>query len=113
MMSHPQKVFCKGSLSLIKKLLRITFPLFFLILSLGCHMNKYQYRQRRPLLQGIENIVVVGFKGAISEGEDLGLFRCPICGATFMAEPVSETVAKEMSVDLFTLTLQKSRIPQI
>ena len=101
MMSHPQKVFCKGSLSLIKKLVRIAFPLFFLILSLGCHMNKYQYRQRSPLPQGIENIVVVGFKGAISEGEDLGLFRCPICGATFMAEPVSEAVAKEMSVDLF------------
>ena len=76
-------------------------------------MNKYQYRQRRPLPQGIENIVVAGFKVALSEGEDSGLFRCPVCGATFMAEPVSEAVAKEMSVDLFTLTLQKSRIPQI
>jgi hypothetical protein len=101
MMSHPQKAFYDGSFWLIKKLLRIAFPLFFLILPLGCHMNKYQYRQRRPLSQGIENIVVVGFKGAISEGEDLGLFRCPICGATFMAEPVSETIAKEMSLDLF------------
>jgi hypothetical protein len=100
-MSHPQKAFYDGSFWLIKKLLRIAFPLFLLILPLGCHMNKYHYRQRRPLPQGIENIVVVGFKGAISEGEDLDLFRCPICGATFMAEPVPEAVAKEMSLELF------------
>lgn len=101
MISHPQKAFYNGSLLLIKKLLRTAFPLFCLIFLLGCHINKYQYRQRRPLPQGIENIIVVGFKGAISEGEDLGLFRCPICGATFMAESVSETIAKEMSLDLF------------
>ena len=101
MMSHPQKAFYNGSLSLIKKLLRTAFPLFCLIFLLGCHINKYQYKQRKSLPQRIENIVVVGFKAAISEGEDLGLFRCPICGSTFMAEPVSETIAKEMSLDLF------------
>lgn len=101
MMSHPQRAFYNGSLSLIKKLLRTAFPLFCLIFLLGCHINKYQYKQRKSLPQRIETIVIVGFKAAISEGEDLGLFRCPICGSTFMAEPVSETIAEEMSLDLF------------
>ena len=109
MMSHRQKAFYNESFLSFKALLKITFLFFSLIFIFSCQINKYQHKQRESFPIRIENIVVVGFKSALSEGENPGLFRCPICGATFMAEPVSETTAKEMTVDLFNYFKKKEK----
>lgn len=87
--------------SLLRHHSKSLFPIFILIFLFSCHIANYQPQKRETFPQGVENICVVGFKVALLEGEDPGLFRCPICGSTFMAEPVSETIAKEMTVDLF------------
>ncbi len=84
-----------------KDQLRFFFLVFSVIFLFSCQVTKYQSQRRESFPQRVENIVVVGFKVALSGGEKPGLFRCPICGATFMAEPVSDNVAKEMTVDLF------------
>jgi hypothetical protein len=101
-MSHPPKASYNGFFSPFKTLLKIAFLISSLILLFSCHIDNFQYRQRESFPLRIENIVVVGFRVALSEKEDPGLFRCPICGSTFMAEPLSNTVAEEMTVDLFT-----------
>lgn len=100
-MSHLQKAFYNESFSLVKKPLKIIFPIFSLIFLFSCHITDHQSQKRESFPRSIEKIVVVGFKVALSEGENPGLFRCPICGATFMAETVAETIAKEMTADLF------------
>jgi len=100
-MSHPPKAFYDKFLSPFKTPLKSAFLVFFLISLFGCHIDNYRCRLREPFPLRVEKIVVVGFGVALSEGEDPDLFRCPICGATFMAEPVLDTVAEEMSVDLF------------
>jgi len=101
-MSHPPKASCNEFFSPFKTPLKIAFLISSLLFLFSCHINKYQYKQRKSPPPRIENIVVAGFKVALSEKEDPGLFRCPVCGSTFMAEPLSDTVAEKMNVDLFT-----------
>jgi hypothetical protein len=100
-MSHPQKAFYSQSLLSFKKLLAIVFLIFVLSLIFSCHIPKHNYQKRISFPLKIESIVVVGFKAALSEEERPSLFRCPICGATFMAEPVSGDVAEAMTISLF------------
>ena len=100
-MSHPPKASYNELFSPCKTPLKIAFLISSLIFLLSCHVNNYQYQQRESFPPGIEKIVVAGFKVALSGGEDPGLFRCPICGSRFMAEPVPDSVADEMTVDLF------------
>jgi hypothetical protein len=100
-MSHPQKAFYSKLLSCLNKLLKIVFLFFTLILIVSCHIPNYTCEQKSSFPLTIEKIVVVGFKPALSEEERPSLFRCPLCGATFMAEPVSGDVAEAMTVSLF------------
>jgi hypothetical protein len=101
MMSHPPKAFYNESFLSLKTALKIGLPIFSLVFLLGCHLNNDRYQRSEPFPRRVENIVVVGFKVALSEKEAPGLFRCPLCGALFMAEPVPDKAAEEMSVDLF------------
>lgn len=86
---------------LLRNYSKLFFPIFPLIFLFSCHIGNYQPQERATFPQRVENICVLGFKSALLGGEDSGIFRCPICGSTFTAEPVSETIAKEMTVDLF------------
>ena len=97
-MSHPQKAFYSKFLSSLNKLLTIVFLFVTLILNVICHILNYTCEQKSFFPLTIENIVVVGFKPAVSEEERPSLFRCPICGATFMAESVSDDLADCFSV---------------
>ena len=101
-MSHPQKAFYSIFLPSHNKFLKVVFLFFTLTLFVSCHIRNYTYEKKSSFLLTIENIVVVGFKPAISEEERPSLFRCPLCGATFMAEPVSGDVAEVMTVSLFS-----------
>jgi len=100
-MSHPQKAFYSKFLSSLNKPLKIAFLFFTLILIVGCHVPHSTCEKKNSFPLTIKNIVVVGFKPALSKEEGPSLFRCPICGATFMAEPVSDDVAEAMTVSLF------------
>ncbi len=100
-MSYPQKAFYSIFLPSLNKFLKVVFLFFTLTLFVNCHIRNYTYEKKSSFLLTIENIVVVGFKPAISEEERPSLFRCPLCGATFMAGPVSDDVAEAMTVSLF------------
>ena len=99
-MSHPQKAFCSKCLSSYNKLYTIIFLFCTLILIGSCHILNYTPEQKISFPMTIKSIVVLGFKPAVSEEERPSLFRCPLCGATFMAEPVSGDVAEAMTVSL-------------
>jgi hypothetical protein len=107
-MSHPQKVFCSKWLSSYNKFLTTIVLFFTLILIVSCHIPNYTCEQKSTFPLTIKNIVVVGFKPALSEEERPSLFQCPLCGATFMAEPVSGDVAEAMTVSLFNF-LEKNK----
>jgi len=100
-MFHPQKAFYSKFLSSFNKLLKVVLLFFTLILIVSCHIPNYTSEQKSSFPLTIEKIVVVGFKPALSEEKRPSLFRCPICGATFMAESVSGDVAEAMSASLF------------
>jgi len=100
-MSRQQRAFYEPVASLIKRHLRIAVPLLSLLLIMSCHAPRYQHRQEASFPASIKSIVVVGFKAALTEHESPDLFRSPISGATFMAEPVADTIAGEMTADLF------------
>jgi hypothetical protein len=107
-MSHPQKVFCSKCLSSYNKFLTIIVLFLTLILIVSCHIPNYTCEQKSTFPLTIKNIVVVGFKPALSEEERPSLFQCPLCGATFMAEPVSGDMAEAMTVSLFNF-LEKNQ----
>jgi hypothetical protein len=100
-MSHPQKAFCSKCLSSYNKLLTIIFLFCTLSLIFSCHVPNYTPEQKNSFPRTLKKIVVVGFKPAISGKERASLFQCPLCGATFMAKPVTCDVAEEMTVSLF------------
>lgn len=79
----------------------ICFIVASLILLFSCQTRPYQYRAKQPLPGDIESVAVVGFYAALSAQESPGVFQCPLCGAMFMAEPVPDNVAREMSFDLY------------
>jgi hypothetical protein len=108
MMFRPQKAFYSIFLSSLIKLFKVVFLFFILFLIVGCHMRNCAYEQETSFPSTIKNIVVVGFKPALSGEEKPSLFRCPLCGATFMAEPVSVDVSEEMTVFLFNF-LEKNQ----
>ena len=108
-MSHPQKAFYSEFFSPLKKLLKIAFLFLSLIFIFSCHIYKYTYEQKSSFPLKIKKIVVVGFRPALSDKDTPGLFRCPICGATFMAEPVSDDVAEKMTIDLVNYLKRKEK----
>jgi len=107
-MSHPQKAFCSKCVSSYNRLLAIIALFFILILIVSCHILNYTPEEKNSFPLTLKKIVVVGFKPAISEKESASLFQCPLCGATFMAEPVSDDVAEAMTVSLLNC-LEKSQ----
>lgn len=100
-MSLPQKASYSIFLSSLDNFLKVVSLFLSMILIVSCHIHKYTYEQETSFPSTIKNIVVVGFKPALSDMEKPSLFRCPLCGATFMAEPVSVDVAEAMTVSLF------------
>jgi len=55
----------------------------------------------KPVLPLLNSIALVGFRPALSPAQSPGMVRSPISGAVFTADPVSEEIAKAISVQLF------------
>jgi len=86
----------------IEVLVAMRLTISLLVFVFGCQTLPYQYRPKQSLPAEIERVAVVGFYGALSAEESPGLFHCPLCGALFMAEPVPDNVARDLSFDLYT-----------
>ena len=95
--------------SSIKKFPKRALSFFILISIFSCHAPTYISEEKELFSLKIENIVVVGFKSALSDNEQPSLFRCPLCGATFMAEPVAGETAEKMTVSLFNCMHKKQK----
>ena len=80
--------------------------LFVMLLFFGC-MAKEQGKpgfSGPPIGSG--KIVFLGFKAAIAEGNDSGMFHNPITGAMVRSEPVSNFVTDSMSDKMYALLIQ-------
>ena len=72
-----------------------------LIFGGGCHFHKRRVSDSKPLLPGIEKIVVVGFRAAMPRGDGSDVVQDPLSGAIFMGGPVPRNVVKKMTNLLF------------
>ena len=84
--------------------IRICWPLFFpvalFLLLAGCGGN-YPTAPLKTTLHRTEKIAVVGFRSALGEEDTPHTVRDPLSGAVFQAEPVSPSVVREMTRELF------------
>ncbi len=92
----------------ICKFMSIKYCLIFFVslMFFGC-MAKEQGKQGfsgPPIDAG--KIVFLGFKPAIAEGSESGMFHNPITGAMVRAEPVSKFMADNMSDKLYALLVE-------
>jgi hypothetical protein len=81
----------------------------YLLPNWGCHLQQTAFSDKDAQLPLINKVVVVGFKAALSPGEEPGVFRDPLSGAIFMAEPVPQAVVQRMSDILFARLVADNR----
>jgi hypothetical protein len=67
----------------------------------GCHPHKGIVSDEEIMPPSINRVAVVGFQSAMSAGEIPDVVRSPLSGGTFMAEPVPDVVAQDMTGILF------------
>ncbi len=72
-----------------------------LLLLGGCHGKKASPSDREAALSGINKVVVVGFRSAMSEGDEPNEVRDPSSGTIIIAAPVSAGVVRKMTEALF------------
>ncbi|MGD2126667.1 MAG: hypothetical protein PVG99_11345 [Desulfobacteraceae bacterium] len=75
----------------------------------ACYLKKGEAPEKKTFLPKIESMVVFGFRPSISRAEKAGAVRSPLSGAVFMAEPVPEQVARNLTTDLFDRLVQTGR----
>jgi len=73
----------------------------FLLFNGGCYRKKAPVSGFKTAELRINKVVVVGFRAAISPGQETDVIRDPLSGAVFMAEPVSDDVVQRMTGILF------------
>jgi len=79
----------------------ISLLVFSIILCGACQLFRPQPSQERRFLPGLESVVVVGFKAAMSEWDEPRAVRSPITGAAFSTAPVSAEAVNKMTSKLF------------
>lgn len=72
-----------------------------LVLSGACHLLKEEPLHEGPSSLSVKRVVVSGFHPSISSGEEPKIVQNSLTGAVFIAEPVSEEVARELTNRLF------------
>ena len=86
--------------------------LFCLLIIAGCHRDKRPGASSDyppPSRPAIHTVVVVGFRAAITKGEEPELVRNPITGTAFMSQPVPQDVVKWLTDQLFDMLLKDKR----
>jgi hypothetical protein len=78
-----------------------------LVLCVACQFVKGKPPHQGPSSLSIKSVVVSGFHPSISSGGEPKIVRSPLTGAVFMAEPVSEEVARELTNRLFERLVEK------
>ena len=82
---------------------RLWLLMLFCILFLwGCHKDTKPTAYQSHLHQEIKKVVVMGFRAAMTEGSGANLVENSITGTSFLAEPVSEDVVKQVNKVLFS-----------
>ena len=79
-------------------------PLLFiaaLLMNWGCYSEDVYVSDRISLEAGIKKVVVVGFRAALSPGDEPDMVRDPLSGSTYMAAPVGQKVINKMTDLLF------------
>jgi hypothetical protein len=77
--------------------------IFILILNINCQFQGGSVSKADLLPPRTGKTVVLGFRPAMSEGEEAGVIRSPLSGAVFMAEPVPPDISDKMTTKLFSL----------
>jgi hypothetical protein len=72
----------------------------------GCYARYAKSPQEKPPLPEIKKVVVVGFRPALSPGDEPGVIRSPVSGAVFFGEPVPQHVADNLTTRLFNKLLK-------
>ncbi|MCP4668849.1 MAG: hypothetical protein GY849_21130, partial [Deltaproteobacteria bacterium] len=72
-----------------------------LLLMGGCHQKKARLSDSEAALSGVNKVVVVGFRGAMSEGDEPSQVRDPSSGTIIIAAPVSSGIVQKMTEILF------------
>lgn len=88
-------------------LLLCTCFLSFMISFSGCQLQNQKTPVERAPVQRINKLVTIGFHPAMPLGESPGIFRSPVSGTVFMAEPVPESVADMMTSRLFDRLVER------
>lgn len=73
----------------------------FLFLNIGCHFQRGGALKVNPLPPLEGKTIVLGFRPAITHGEDAGMMRSPFSGAVFMSEQIPSDVPDKMTAILF------------
>ncbi len=72
------------------------------ILNGACYLQEPKVSDKKKLLQPVlRKVVIVGFEAAVTSGEKPEVFRDPLSGGIYMAEPVSRDVVQKMTTILF------------
>jgi hypothetical protein len=74
--------------------------LFWIPLHAGCQAPRSHVSTQKSGLLRIRELVVVGFRPAVSAGDGTGVIRSPLSGATFMGGGVTRDVVQEMTTSL-------------
>jgi hypothetical protein len=77
------------------------------ILSGACHVIKDKAPQEAPSSLSLKRVVVSGFHPAIPSDGKADLVRSPLTGAVFMAEPVSQDLARDLTNRLFERLVER------
>jgi len=91
-----------------RKLFLLGVAAFFL-LNGGCYHKKVPATGEGRAVSAINKVVVVGFLPAMHLGEKADVVRDPISGSVFMAEPVSQDVARHLTDVLFNRLVDDER----
>ncbi len=95
------------TVSPVKKNLAFTACLTFLFLISSCSFFRQPARYQRPQGQPGDRLAVAGFEPAILAGQGSKTVRDPINGSVFMAEPVSDANARDLTDNLYRLLLER------
>jgi hypothetical protein len=77
--------------------------IIILTLNINCQFKEGRVSKAELLPPRTGKTVVLGFRSAMSEGEEAGMVRNPLSGAVFMAEPIPYDVPDKMTTKLFSL----------
>ena len=92
---------CRLAFALLTSLMGLT-----LVIGAGCESTR-RGSAPPPSMPDLNKVVVVGFRPAIPEYGRPDVLRSPVTGTTFMAGPVSEAIARDMTQSLLDLLASK------